>query len=188
MDLGALLVILSVLMLVTIFVSRPFFMPGAADETRSSGKMEEERKRSELLAEYDRTLAALQELDFDFSMGKIPAEEYPAQRAELLTAGAAALSRLDEFRSSVPAQSVEARLEAAIAARRADTARVPVGQPGQPGGVLTAGREDPLEEMIASRRQNQAEKPGGFCPRCGRPVQKSDRYCPRCGAKLTNSG
>jgi hypothetical protein len=184
MDLGALLVIFSVLVLVAIFVSRPFFVPetGVSDDARETD--ERERERSELLARYERSIAALQELDFDNSMGKIPAEEYPEQRAALLTAGADALGRLDALRAETPAQSVEARLEAAIAARRADQVRAPAGEAA--AFEMRAGEGDTLEEMIANRRQGRAEKSGGFCPRCGKPVQKSDHFCPRCGATLTN--
>jgi hypothetical protein len=184
MDLGAILVIFSVLMLVAIFVSRPFFVQEAAVPGNSRETDERERERSELLAGYERSIAALQELDFDYSMGKIPAEEYPEQRAVLLTAGADALGRLDALRAETPAQSVEARLEAAIAARRADTTRVPAG--GAAPYSLNAGQGDALEELIANRRQGRVEKSGGFCPHCGKPVQKSDHFCPRCGATLTN--
>jgi hypothetical protein len=185
MDLGAILVIFSVLLLVAIFVSRPFFVQEASVAGDRRETDDRERERSELLAGYERSIAALQELDFDNSMGKIPADEYPEQRAALLTAGADALGRLDALRAEAPAQSVEARLEAAIAARRADTTRVQVG--GEAASYQFASDQgDSLEEMIANRRQGRVEKSGGFCPRCGKPVQKSDLFCPRCGATLTN--
>jgi hypothetical protein len=186
MDLGSLLVIFSVLILVAIFISRPFFQSQTGGETSISGKDKPDRERSEILAEYDRTLNALQELDFDNTLGKIPAEEYPIQRAELVTAGAAALSRLDAILQETPAQSVEARLEAAIAARRADISRERAVVPGGARSAVGARGQDPVEELIATRRQGRVEKSGGFCPLCGKPVQKSDRFCPRCGATLSS--
>ena len=41
--------------------------------------------------------------------------------------------------------------------------------------------EHEIEEKIQSRRMTREEQTAGFCPRCGKPVQKSDRFCPSCG-------
>lgn len=38
-----------------------------------------------------------------------------------------------------------------------------------------------IEEMIHKRRKVREEQTAGFCPKCGKPVQKSDQYCPSCG-------
>ena len=64
------------------------------------------------------------------------------------------------------------RLEAAVAARRADARLRP------------AGGDDDLEQLIAARRRERQEKAVGFCPRCGAALQKSDRFCAKCGAVL----
>jgi predicted amidophosphoribosyltransferase len=55
--------------------------------------------------------------------------------------------------------------------------------PNGSGRGLPHSPDDALEAIIASRRRERSEKAGGFCPKCGRPVQKSDYFCPRCGAK-----
>ena len=86
---------------------------------------QEEHDFSALLAERDRLLNALQELDFDYTLGKIPGEDYPAQRAVLLQRYADALRKLDAFQTEAPGADAESRLEAAIAARRADAGRIP---------------------------------------------------------------
>ncbi|RPJ39959.1 MAG: zinc ribbon domain-containing protein, partial [Chloroflexi bacterium] len=44
--------------------------------------------------------------------------------------------------------------------------------------------KDELEEMIATRKRERKESAAGFCPRCGKPVQKSDKFCSKCGATL----
>ena len=54
-----------------------------------------------LLAERDRVVNALQELDFDFNLNKIPSEDYPVQRAALLQKGADILKKLDENHGNV---------------------------------------------------------------------------------------
>jgi len=136
---------------------------------------------------------ALQDLEFDFTLGKIPAETYPLQRAELLTSGAAVLRQLDELAGTTATSTAESRLEAVVAARRADAVVqhvrqgevVPAGFPTSAGVRRPpAAGEDDIEAMVAARRQVRQEKAGGFCPKCGRPVTKSDRFCSRCGAVL----
>lgn len=184
MDLGSFFLILAVLIAVGVFISRPFFMRRAVKNAPQSTSMRE-REHSTLLAEHERLLTALQELDFDHSLGKIPDEDYPVQREELLKAGAGVLRQLDTFKTQVSPLAAEDRLEAAIASRRADA----VGRKSPPqAAAISAGPtvavDDELEALIVSRRQGRPEKAGGFCPRCGRAVQRSDQFCPKCGAKL----
>ena len=38
-----------------------------------------------------------------------------------------------------------------------------------------------IEEMVYERRMEREEQTSGFCPKCGRPMQKSDLFCPSCG-------
>ena len=126
------------------------------------------------MAERDRVINSLQELDFDFKLGKVPEEDYPVQRAGLLQKGADILRKIDALAPQpVSAQDTEARLEKAIAARRADAsiARVEVS-------------DDDLEALISSRRKGRTHKSAGFCPRCGKPVMVTDRFCPACGKSL----
>jgi rubrerythrin len=161
MDLGAILFLLALLILVVIFVGRPF-LSGAKIARATT------QENSALLAERERILTALQELDFDNALGKIPTEDYPTQRADLLRRGADVLRQLDELQGKSAARTEE-RLEAAVAARRSDAADL---------------SDDDLEDMIARRRQSRKEKTGGFCPRCGKPVLLSDQFCPACGHAL----
>lgn len=181
MDLGSFFLILALLIVVALFVARPFF------ENKSQSVTEQEHQISALMAERDRVINALQELDFDYQMGKIPEEDYPVERNALMQLGAETLRALDELQKSNESVSAEERLENVIAARRADAARVrkPV-----PAGVASGGNNgempvrDDLETIIASRRRQQEEKAGGFCPQCGGPVHRSDKFCPRCGVSL----
>ncbi len=170
MELGAIFLILAVVILVGLFVARPFM------EARRIGVVSaEEHELSSLMAERDRMITALQELDFDHTLGKIPAEDYPTMRAQLLQHAASSLRRLDELQPQKASASADAesRVEAAIASRRADAAIQP--------NVEKAASDDEIEELIAARRSARKEKSGGFCPNCGKPVLRSDRFCPHCG-------
>lgn len=184
MDIGSIFLILGLLVLVGLYISRPLF------EKKSVAVSQEEHDISALLAERDRLLGALQELDFDNALGKIPEDEYPAQRAALVQRGADILRRLDELQPGGTQGDVEERIEMQIAARRADAARVPVGAGGNGSSTTmkpaaqVVRQDDDLEALIANRRRDRKEKSAGFCPQCGDPVQKSDRFCPKCGKKL----
>jgi len=198
MDLGSIFLTLAVALLVGMFITRPFAGRRASSEQLIRPAAEEtEVLRSTLLAERDRVLNSLQELEFDFTLGKIPAADYPTQRAELLKAGAAVLRQLDEMAGSRGGEqklSAEDRVEAVVAARRADAVvRRSVPQPAAVGVAVVEAPvsrrppsplNDDLEAEIAARRQVRQEKAGGFCPKCGRPVVQSDRFCSKCGTTL----
>src|SRR5215211_2350902 len=169
MELTAIFFSLAVLILVGMYLYAPFM------ERRARRVTEEEHELSALMAERDRVINALQELDFDFKLGKIPEDDYPVQRSTLLQKGADILRKIDSLApQATSAQDTEARLERAIAARRADAslARVEVS-------------EDDLESMISTRRKSRSNKSAGFCPKCGKPVMVTDRFCPSCGKSLS---
>ena len=171
MDLSAIFFVLAVLILVGMYLYAPF-----SGRTRRSTVGREEHEVSSLMAERDRMINALQELDFDFKLGKVPEEDYPAQRTALLQKGADILRKLDELRpASASDTNAEARLEKAVAARRADAA-APAAQ--------AAISDDDIESMLAARRKQRKDKSAGFCPRCGQAVLVSDRFCPSCGKSL----
>jgi hypothetical protein len=186
MELTAIFFSLAVLVLVGIYLYAPFM------ERRARRVTEEEHELSALLAERDRVVNSLQELDFDFKLGKIPEEDYPAQRASLLQKGADILRKIDTLALPSPygsptgtaaalrgvragdGQDPETRIERAIAAHRADASII----------EKVEVSDDDLEAMISARRKGRKEKSAGFCPRCGKPVMVTDRFCPACGKSL----
>ncbi len=85
MELGAIFLLLVVLVIIVLFVAQPFTEHWRV-KAQSSGEI------SSLLAERERALSALQELDFDYGLGKIPADEYSAQRASLLQTGSGCIA------------------------------------------------------------------------------------------------
>ena len=168
MQIAAIFFTLAIFILVAMYLYAPFM------ERRARGVTEEEHELSALLAERDRVINSLQELDFDFKLGKIPEGDYPTQRASLLQKGADILRKIDSLApQAVSAQDTEARLERAIAARRADASTTP-----------PEVSDDDLESMISSRRKGRTAKSAGFCPKCGKPVMVTDRFCPSCGKSL----
>ena len=170
MELGSIFLVLAVIVIVGVYLYAPFTT--RARRTRKT----ETNEVSALKAERDRVINSLQELDFDHNLGKIPAEDYPDQRALLLQKGADILRKLDELApASSSALNAEARIEKATVAGRADT--------GSDSPVF-ADSDDDIESMIAARRKQHKSKSAGFCPKCGKPVLVSDKFCPSCGKSL----
>ena len=169
MEIAAILLTLGVAILVGLYLYAPLL------ERQARGVTAEEHELSALMAERDRVISSLQELDFDFKLGKIPEDDYPTQRTGLLQKGADILRQIDSFSpQSATAQEAESRLEKAIAARRADAS---IKQ-----AEVT---DDEIESLVATRRKaHKNNKSAGFCPKCGKPVMASDKFCPSCGKPL----
>jgi len=168
MDIGSIFLIIAVLILSAFFIGKPFLQRNAENVS------DEDVEYSSLLAERDRIINALQELDFDYSLGKIPEGVYPSQRTTMLEKGALILKRIDDYQGDPEFGNVDSRLEAEIDSRCTD-------------GVEVAGKtisDDDLEEMIANHLRSRQGKTNGFCSQCGTPMQQSDRFCSKCGHHL----
>ncbi len=179
MDIGSIFLILALLIPVIIFVSRPL-LDRSSKQTRTPPGQD----ISALLANRDQAIAALQELDDDYHLGKIPEESYPAQRQTLLQNGADILRQIDAVQLSGSGATPEDRLEAAIAAHRQAQSGAQAA-PRKNGNGVPPVPDDNLEQKIAARRRLRQGKAGGFCPHCGKPVQEVDKFCPRCGTPLS---
>ena len=181
MDIGSIFLLLALVLLVMVFIARPVL------EHKGNVISQEEHELSSLLAERDRTLNALQELDFDHILGKIPEEDYPVQRSRMIQYGADILRKLDDYETQTSSGKAEDRLEQAILVRQ--SAKQPLTTPALVangnGGNHVIHPDDDLEAKIAERRRNRKERAAGFCHQCGSPLQQSDRFCPRCGNDIS---
>ena len=166
MDIGSIFLLLGILVVVMLFIFQPFI-----DErkhkvliTQALPSLEKEMHVSSMLAERDRILRALQELDFDF----------PTQRQFLLQKGAEIIKKLDEIsgdeQSTDQLQRIEATLGGNKPAVRIDNEKIE--------------KDVDVESMIAARKRSKESKPDGFCPKCGKPVSKIDKFCSKCGNTL----
>jgi hypothetical protein len=161
MEPAAIFLLLILLALIILFVTRPFFKRQRVRIAESGHEF------SFLLAERERLLTALQELDFDQTLGKIPAEDYPAQRAILLQKGAEVLRQLDILTPGTPILTGKKSLRSISALT--------------PAALLS---DDDLEDLLAKRRIARKDNAAGFCPKCGKPALQSDVFCPFCGSTL----
>jgi len=169
---GATLFLLALLLGVGFFLAVPLMR-----ETASPAQ-DETPEVSALLAERDRVINALQELDFDFKLGKVPEDDYHEQRTGLLQRGAAILQKLDE---PVPAAATTWSTTSHAGARIGEAAAAGAGGVAHAYGPLP---DDKIESMVAARRAARHAESAGFCPRCGKPVLTGDQFCPNCGESL----
>lgn len=111
MDITSILIGLALLALVAFGVAYPFI--------QRRGLREEYTTTAEsLLAEREAALAALRDLDFDKTVGKVTPEDYAAQRAGLVARGVAVLKQMDAVGLSGAETSVDEAIEQAVARRR----------------------------------------------------------------------
>lgn len=188
MDLGSIFLLLGLAIPVAIFIGQPLFErqknhehPKATAVSLPSSQQEHEI--SGLLAERDQVINTLQELDFDYLLGKIPEEDYPSQRAVLVQRGAEILRKIDELQSLPKPQKAEDQLEAAISVRKTARQLQLTATKGNDRVIATA--DDQIEALIALRRRNRQSKSSGFCPKCGGPTQQTDRFCSKCGTAIS---
>jgi len=174
MEIGSFFLLLALVIPVALFIARPLLDKEAAAVTPEEDIQEHEL--SALLAERDRILTALEELDFDNALGKIPEGEYEPTRERLLAQGVEVLRKIDAIDPITADPEMEERIEAAIAERREATAGTRY--------AVVVDADDEVELQLAARRRTREGKSAGFCPKCGRPIQESDRFCPKCGNGL----
>ncbi len=177
MDIGSIFLILAILIPVVVFLYRPFM------ERNKPTTSSAEQEFSALLAKRDQIVAELQELDDDYNLGKIPEQIYPPRRQTMLQNGVEILRQIDAYQMTSSPGSAQDRLEAAVETRRQISTNSQISIKKN-GSAVPPVPDDDLEQKIASRRRVRQSKAGGFCPKCGKPVQEIDRFCPKCGAPL----
>ncbi|MBK8985659.1 MAG: zinc ribbon domain-containing protein [Chloroflexi bacterium] len=157
MTTGSILIGLALLILVGLLIAQPLLMPEERQSRRSRSR------RQMLLAQKEALLEEVRALDFDYETGKIPAEVYEPQRADLVALAADVLKQLDIL-STLP------DVETAVT-------------------QLHQSPTDDIEQAIARlRRQPKPAEPTNgkahFCPQCGHPVDAGDKFCAVCGHQL----
>lgn len=148
MDIGSVLIGLALAIVVGAYIGLPILVKGGKAVTV------EDRQLSELQATRDRILNRLQELDMDYSMGKILEKDYRDERQGLMGKGAAVLKAIDSLIGQAPDSSRE-----------------------------TAADEE-IEAAVTRLRGKTSRPDLGYCPSCGIEIQRDDAFCTRCGTSL----
>jgi hypothetical protein len=179
MTIGSILLSLALLLIVGLYLARPFLESAAGPRRRQS-------RYSDLLAAKESILIQMRNLDFDHQTGKVPEENYQLQRAELMAEATAILKSIDELEGAamstepvpetgaVPVQTetdIDANIEAAV---------LRVRQSHTAAGSLEMEPNLGVEAAPATVTGSGAK----FCPQCGKHTDPDDKFCVNCGAKL----
>lgn len=181
MTIGSILLSIALLLVVGLYVARPFLFPASRLEAD-----DDLNEHEALEAQKEAVLAQIRELDFDHETGKVPEEEYQTLRQEYLAEAARLFKELDALRPAGERAEAADDIEAAVARLR------------QKAG---AAGDDAIEAAVARRRQQTVNASGqitattttttpansapakraGFCPQCGEARDGDDRFCAYCG-------
>lgn len=154
MELPAILLLIGIFILVSVFVARPFVQmlhPKPESVTESSMK-----------AKHEQIISSLRELEFDHSLGKIPEEDYFEQRTELIRVGVLVMKQMDS--------------------ETIDPTRILAAQSVQEDKVVSDIEIEELITKRRSSRREQAScfcpacgkavlSSDHFCPSCGSSLQ-----------------
>jgi rubrerythrin len=151
MALSSFLIVLVIFILAGFVIIRPFLVEV---DTRGTTLP---RKNDSLLAEKERLLSSIEDLDLEYDLKKISSREHTRNRDILLSQAAEVLMKLDKLEKTAP---VEKRISSA------------------PSG------EDDLEKMIKARRRELKGEKSSYCSHCGKTVKPDDQFCGQCGEKL----
>ena len=155
MDIGALLVVAAILIFVISFIIKPF------REDMSVVRAGTSHDISQLLAERERLMTAIIELDFDHELGKVLEEDFNIQREDLSTRTVLVMKELDDIRGTDNTVSTEVLIKS------------------------KRYKADDIEKMIAARKKLKSKASKTIiCSECGTKIIKGDKFCTSCGAAL----
>ena len=191
---GALFLTLAVAVAATMYIILPLWENRGSDELVPRKEvLQSEYRRSTLMADRDRLLSALLELDADYELNKIPAGEYAPLREKLVHEAALTLRNLDEINLSGRRPSAigtdanpddQTDLEELIELRKREQSEKRAVQEETPNlpDQTTLPDQNSLPDQIALSDQITAYQ--AYCTHCGNPLMAGDRYCPACGSKI----
>lgn len=148
MEFSSLLIVIFLFILSGVFIMRPFIVNEKTSRRAGSSRSDS------LLAEKERLLLAIEELDQEYELEKISEEEHNRNRDILLAEAADVIKRLDKL------QKPSSSKKKAVSQPEAD---------------------DDLERLINERRKQLKNEKSLECPKCGNTVGEGAQFCSHCG-------
>jgi hypothetical protein len=151
MEFSSLLIVIFIFILSGIFILRPFLVEEKSTKRSGSARIDP------LVAEKERLLLAIEELDLEFELEKISSQEYNRNRDILLSEAAEVIKQLDKYQKTGS---------------------------GKKKASAPPETDDNLERMIHQRRLQLRGEKSLKCPKCGKAVDKGAQFCSHCGEAL----
>ena len=151
MEFSSLLIVIFIFVLSGIFIMRPFLVDEKTPRKAGSSR------NDSLMAEKERLLLAIEELDLELELEKISSEEHHRNRDILLAEAADVIKQLDKLQKPSSTKKKTSKPKKA---------------------------DDDLERLIDERRQQLKNEKSLVCPACGKTVDKGAQFCSHCGEAL----
>ena len=149
MTLTSFIIVFFIFIMAGLIVLRPFLDQVGGKVKLGSGVYDS------LLAERERLLSSIEELDLDLELKKIAPSEHALDRNLLLSQAADVLKELDRYSKSKSSQK----------------------------GKSKKAKADDLEKMIQERRKKLADGTTVYCSSCGKTITAGAQFCSHCGEK-----
>jgi hypothetical protein len=151
MALSSIFILLGIFLLAGVIIIRPLFVESDTGLGSNQGEYDS------LLAEKERLLSSIEDLELEYELKKISSKEYTRNRDLLLAEAAEVLKQLDKI-------------------------AVPLKDAPRTSPATKAG--DDLDALIEARRRELAGEKSSGCPHCGKNVKADDQFCSHCGKEL----
>lgn len=175
MTIGSILLGAALIVLVGLFLARPFLLSNAQYGRQKS-------RRQELLAQKEAVMAQIQILEFDYETGTLPEQDFEQRRQQLVAEAAEILQKLDELPGTTSGRKVDGEIEAAVARLRQprQTASAPVKSKAKAKAALQPSAPVPAAVKTAAPANGRIK----FCTQCGQSIEKGDNFCAYCGHQI----
>lgn len=184
LTIGSILLGAALLLIVALFLARPFAMP--EDEEKRVDREEIDG----LLLRKESLLRDIRELDDDYESAKVAPELYMRTRPQMVRQAAVLMKQLDEHGYVAPDvvsdADADARIEAAVRRLRTPQQLDDEMEAAIRRARAGTGDADVVTTVVATTVVASAASNGGlrYCPQCGRRVESDERFCPKCGRNL----
>ena len=156
------LIALIISLIAIAYVAWPLLRSGA-----TTAQLPDDDKLLDLVARKDTILRSIKELEFDYHMGKLSAEDFERFNQRLRQQAVGLLRQIEKVAPNMA--DLEQQLEAAIAQRRTVTS-----------GVITAEINGRSHDAVLMNEKFSST----FCPACHAPVAVNANFCANCGAEV----
>lgn len=160
----------------------PLLKPGPAPV------MVEDDRVSDLVQRKDATLQAIKDLEFDYHVGKLSADDFQKYDQRLRRQAMALMQQIDQV--APESTQFDAAIEAQISQRRkvretAPAVTVVTAAAGAPtavaGSKKQAAAPPPAQAPVQPAPAAQSSR---FCTNCGSPLEPQHKFCANCGAPV----
>ena len=168
------IILLAIVIITAVFITLPFFKKNTEAEDPIEQKSNPIENPSlvelkKLNSEKELLYAALNDIEFDYGLGKLSREDYDELKRDYKAKAVSVLKEIDEISKELHATELEDELEIEITAIRKSK---------------SLDENDIEEEILKARKQDTDKGKYLICMNCGRRYSAEDLFCSRCGIGL----